>query len=65
MHDPTNSHWVAIKHILRYLKGTTSYGFHITRGSSFSLHGLQMQIGLVVLMIASLRVVILSFFIRR
>ena len=29
----------ALKHILRYLKCTTSYGFHITRVSSFALHG--------------------------
>jgi hypothetical protein len=39
MHAPTDSHWAAVKCILRYLKGTTSYGFHITRGSSFALHG--------------------------
>jgi len=39
MHAPTDSHWAAVRHILRYLKGTTSYGFHITRGSSFALHG--------------------------
>jgi len=39
MHGPTDSHWVGIKCILRYLKGTTSYGFHITRTSSFALHG--------------------------
>jgi len=39
IHAPTNSHWAAVKHILCYLKGTTSYGFHITRGSSFALHG--------------------------
>jgi histone deacetylase 1/2 len=39
MHAPTDSHWAAVKRILRYLKGTTSYGFHITRGSSFALHG--------------------------
>jgi hypothetical protein len=39
MHAPTDSHWAAVKHILRYLKGTASYGFHITRGSSFALHG--------------------------
>jgi hypothetical protein len=26
-------HWVAIKHILRYLQAMTSYDLHITRGS--------------------------------
>ena len=39
MHAPTNSHWAVVKRILRYLKGTTTYGLHITRSSSFSLHG--------------------------
>jgi len=39
MHAPTDFHWVAVKRILRYLKGTASYGFHITRGTSFALHG--------------------------
>jgi len=39
MHAPTDSHWGAVKCILRYLQGTTTYGLHITRGSSFDLHG--------------------------
>jgi histone deacetylase 1/2 len=39
MHARTDSHWTVIKRILRYLKGTASYSFHITRGSSFALHG--------------------------
>jgi histone deacetylase 1/2 len=39
MHASTYSHWTAVKCILCYLKGTTSYGFHITRGSFFALHG--------------------------
>ena len=39
MHAPTDSHWGAVKHILRYLQGTTTYGLHITRSSSFDLHG--------------------------
>ena len=39
MHAPTNSHWAAVKRILRYLRGMTSHGLHITRSSSFALHG--------------------------
>ena len=39
MHAPTNSHYVVVKRILHYLKGTTFYSFYITQGSSFALHG--------------------------
>ena len=39
MHAPIESHWTAVKRILRYLRGTTSHGLHITRSSSFALHG--------------------------
>jgi len=39
MHAPTDSHWATVKRILRYLRGTASYGLHITRNSSFALHG--------------------------
>jgi histone deacetylase 1/2 len=28
-----------VKRILRYLRGTASHGLHITRSSSFALHG--------------------------
>jgi len=38
MHAPTDSHWAAVKRILRYLRGTASYGLHITRSTSFALH---------------------------
>jgi histone deacetylase 1/2 len=39
MHAPTDSYWAAMKCILRYLRGTASHGLHITRSSSFALHG--------------------------
>jgi len=39
MYAPTDSHWAAVKRILRYLRGTASHGLHITRSSSFALHG--------------------------
>jgi len=39
MHAPTDSHWAVVKRIMRYLRGTTSHSLHITRSSSFSLHG--------------------------
>jgi len=38
MHALIDSYWAAVKCILRYLRGTTSHGLHITRSSSFSLH---------------------------
>ena len=28
MSDPTNSHWQAVKHIMRYLRGTSTHGIH-------------------------------------
>jgi hypothetical protein len=65
MHAPTDSHSTVVKRILRYLKGTTSYGFYITRGSSCALHGFTGADWMVVLMITSLRVAILSFLVRR
>jgi hypothetical protein len=39
MHAPTKSHWAAVKCILCYLKGTSSFDLHLTRASSLSLHG--------------------------
>ena len=39
MHSPTNNHWSLVKRIVQYLQGMASYGLHITRGSSLSLHG--------------------------
>jgi len=59
MHAPTNSHWDVVKRILRYLRGTVIYGISLTVPHLLYMV-LQMQIGQIVLMIASLRVVILS-----
>jgi len=39
MHDPKKSHGAALKQILRYLKGTTSLGFHFKRTSKTELMG--------------------------
>ena len=39
MQAPTDSHWDAVKRILRYLRGTVICGLHITHSSSFALHG--------------------------
>jgi histone deacetylase 1/2 len=39
MHAPTESQWATVKRILLYVKGTSSFGLHLTHGSSLSLHG--------------------------
>ena len=39
MHAPTDSHWAALKRILHYFQCMATYGLHITRISSFPLHG--------------------------
>jgi hypothetical protein len=39
MHAPIDSYWATVKRILHYLKGTTTHDLHITRSSSFTLHG--------------------------
>jgi histone deacetylase 1/2 len=39
MYAPTEDHWAVVKHILRYLQATKTYGLHITRDSLLTLHG--------------------------
>jgi Reverse transcriptase (RNA-dependent DNA polymerase) len=38
MQSPTTHHWVAVKRILHYLKGTISHGISLRSATSFSLH---------------------------
>jgi hypothetical protein len=39
MIEPRQRHWVATKHILRYLRGTITYGLRYTSSGSLFLHG--------------------------
>jgi hypothetical protein len=39
MHAPTYTYWTDVKRILRCFRGTFSFSLHITRSSSFALHG--------------------------
>jgi hypothetical protein len=39
MVDPRKIHWVATKHILRYLKGTIEFGFQYLQGDQVNLVG--------------------------
>jgi hypothetical protein len=39
MTEPRQRHWVAAKHILRYLRGTITYGLRYTFNGGLFLHG--------------------------
>ncbi|PKI49294.1 hypothetical protein CRG98_030312 [Punica granatum] len=39
MHKSSVTHWLVVKRILRYIKGTITYGLHLRPGSISSLHG--------------------------
>ena len=39
MTEPRQRHWVAAKHILRYLRGTITYGLRYTSSGGLFLHG--------------------------
>jgi hypothetical protein len=38
MHNPNMTHWIVVKCILRYLKGSLDYGLSIRSSSDFTLH---------------------------
>jgi hypothetical protein len=37
--EPRHEHWIAAKHVLRYIHGTINYGLRYTASSSVQLHG--------------------------
>eukprot|EP00253_Pinus_taeda_P027537 PITA_27537 len=39
MVEPKRAHWVAAKHVLRYIQGTIKHGLFYTRGNDISLSG--------------------------
>ena len=39
MHNPLESYWVVVKHILRYLVGTLDHGLYLQRPSKLNLIG--------------------------
>ncbi|XP_019158590.1 PREDICTED: uncharacterized protein LOC109155361 [Ipomoea nil] len=39
MHSPTSDHWGLLKHVLRYIKGTISYGLRLSASASSTIHG--------------------------
>ena len=39
MVEPQRVHWIAAKHVLRYIAGTVDYGLHYVRGDGVRLVG--------------------------
>ena len=39
MSKPKHVHWIVVKHVLRYLRGTITYGLKYTSSSGVMLHG--------------------------
>jgi hypothetical protein len=39
MNQPRQTHWIAAKHVLRYLRGTVGYGLRYTSSVDLSLQG--------------------------
>jgi hypothetical protein len=36
--EPRHEHWIAAKHVLRYIRGTINYGLRYTASSDIQLH---------------------------
>ncbi|XP_019179517.1 PREDICTED: uncharacterized protein LOC109174716 [Ipomoea nil] len=39
MHSPSSDHWGLLKRVLRYVKGTISYGLRLSASASSTIHG--------------------------
>jgi hypothetical protein len=37
--EPRHDHWIVVKHVLRYIRGTLNYGLRYTTSSDIQLHG--------------------------
>jgi hypothetical protein len=37
--EPRHEHWIAAKHVLRYIGGTINYGLRYTASNNIQLHG--------------------------
>jgi hypothetical protein len=37
--EPIHEHWIATKHVLRYIRGTLNYGLRYTASNDIKLHG--------------------------
>ncbi|GKG07070.1 hypothetical protein Tco_0330039, partial [Tanacetum coccineum] len=61
MHDPREPHLLALKRILRYVRGTLDYGLQLFSSSILPWLLIQMQIGLVVLLLGDLLLAIVCF----
>ncbi|RVW36826.1 Retrovirus-related Pol polyprotein from transposon RE2 [Vitis vinifera] len=61
MANPTGTHWLVVKRILRYLKDTSSYGLQLHQANSLDLQGIQMQIGPLAQMTVGVPTVIVFF----
>jgi hypothetical protein len=37
--EPRHEHWIAVKHVLIYIRGTINYGLRYTASNNIQLHG--------------------------